>query len=683
MKEASTFSSHVAIKMILLLLLSPSCGISAFVPPGQFPDRSAAANIMMSSRNDYYSSSNNMRDDDDDYYYSQDDNFSSMQSDWGQRQGGMQGGYYYDEPSPRDLTESTSFGDRDERERPFQRANDRDGYWSRAKYSTPKDTQRQYTWNDQRQRDYRESKFSREPQWPQQYNSVSRRRPDNAAGIGGGVRQGGDEYDQREQQKRVNRRSASSSSRLLAEDFRTRSSNFQGREIGANNDRVNKGYQIDEMRDERGKRQLQIPPRPGARIGANIGDKYTPSFRRGSKSGGYNYKSEDDLGEIRSRQPQSQEQYEAANSRGGQNRQYRKDFGRRERDSSFDDDDEIFPEDYGEDAQYGANFRAVLNQQYRKEAGRKMSSSFGDKMLEDYWDEAPKSPSRQKNLDDSFGRSPSGANYEYYNNERQPRARQRREERQPPVMQRREDQQPPIRPRKEERQNPNSFGGITSDDSYRRGEQTNFRYSEPRPPPTPELEVEDDYEDVDDYMGREDGGKQYLDDPDDIRNLVSRGTQRIDNDRRLERLKKVDDRQGAAKEKWQQRLQQTESNIRRNINRPVQKNNDLFRLPPPERSGGDDRREESFIEKILNRLRNPYSAYGGAFSADPMMGKVNSEITKSMEEEQRSIKNMLADARAYLLADPAVRSMLGGSISLGKPLSKTASSTMTNGMTKS
>lgn len=66
-----------------------------------------------------------------------------------------------------------------------------------------------------------------------------------------------------------------------------------------------------------------------------------------------------------------------------------------------------------------------------------------------------------------------------------------------------------------------------------------------------------------------------------------------------------------------------------------------------------------------------------------MMGQVNSEITKSMTKEEKSIKSLLAKARTYLLADPSIRQTLGGAITLGKPFSKVASSTMINDVTRS
>lgn len=65
------------------------------------------------------------------------------------------------------------------------------------------------------------------------------------------------------------------------------------------------------------------------------------------------------------------------------------------------------------------------------------------------------------------------------------------------------------------------------------------------------------------------------------------------------------------------------------------------------------------------------------------MSQVNTEITKSMSEEQRMIRSLLANARECLLADPSVQNLLGDAISLGKPFSKVASSTMVNDITRS
>mmetsp|Transcript_25137 Transcript_25137/g.54190 ORF Transcript_25137/g.54190 Transcript_25137/m.54190 type:complete len:281 (+) Transcript_25137:28-870(+) len=85
------------------------------------------------------------------------------------------------------------------------------------------------------------------------------------------------------------------------------------------------------------------------------------------------------------------------------------------------------------------------------------------------------------------------------------------------------------------------------------------------------------------------------------------------------------------------------------------------------------------IRRLVDRWMNPYAKFGG----DRMMDRVNSEMARSMTEDQRSIKALLADARTCLLADPVVRSMMGADLELGTPFSKSSSSTMINGVTKS
>ncbi len=91
------------------------------------------------------------------------------------------------------------------------------------------------------------------------------------------------------------------------------------------------------------------------------------------------------------------------------------------------------------------------------------------------------------------------------------------------------------------------------------------------------------------------------------------------------------------------------------------------------------------IQRMINKLFEPYSS-SSAFGKknDKMMNRVDSELTKYLEEEKNGLKSILADARTCIFADPDVRNMLGSDLELGMPISKTSSSTMVNnGMTRS
>ena len=78
-------------------------------------------------------------------------------------------GNYYNQQQPeyyesQPTSTQSSFG-----ERPFQRSvDDNSNYWSNNKeYSTPNYSRQDMTWNNQQQQAYRQSKFNRDPQWPQ------------------------------------------------------------------------------------------------------------------------------------------------------------------------------------------------------------------------------------------------------------------------------------------------------------------------------------------------------------------------------------------------------------------------------------------------------------------------------------------------------------------------------------
>jgi len=85
------------------------------------------------------------------------------------------------------------------------------------------------------------------------------------------------------------------------------------------------------------------------------------------------------------------------------------------------------------------------------------------------------------------------------------------------------------------------------------------------------------------------------------------------------------------------------------------------------------------IMGMFDRLMNPYST----FSPSIMMGRLSNAMAKSMAQENQSNKYLLSDASKILSNDVAVKNMLGSSIELGTPFSKTSSSSMVNGVTKS
>ena len=101
-----------------------------------------------------------------------------------------------------------------------------------------------------------------------------------------------------------------------------------------------------------------------------------------------------------------------------------------------------------------------------------------------------------------------------------------------------------------------------------------------------------------------------------------------------------------------------------------------------QRSSGDVMRDEPFmgfgyggIKRMVTRLISPFAEVLNEMMDNEMMDRVNSEMAISMAQEKKSTK--------ALLADPAVRNMVGDSISLGKPFSQSLSKTTVNGVTKS
>eukprot|EP00584_Thalassiosira_punctigera_P020437 CAMPEP_0172554782 /NCGR_PEP_ID=MMETSP1067-20121228/56428_1 /TAXON_ID=265564 ORGANISM="Thalassiosira punctigera, Strain Tpunct2005C2" /NCGR_SAMPLE_ID=MMETSP1067 /ASSEMBLY_ACC=CAM_ASM_000444 /LENGTH=569 /DNA_ID=CAMNT_0013343223 /DNA_START=15 /DNA_END=1724 /DNA_ORIENTATION=+ len=86
------------------------------------------------------------------------------------------------------------------------------------------------------------------------------------------------------------------------------------------------------------------------------------------------------------------------------------------------------------------------------------------------------------------------------------------------------------------------------------------------------------------------------------------------------------------------------------------------------------------IRRMVDQFMSPFGVFG---KMDQMMERVDSEMRRSMAQEQKSTKSLLTNARDSLLADPAVRTTIGDSITLGKPFSQLSSKTMVNGVTRS
>jgi hypothetical protein len=63
----------------------------------------------------------------------------------------------------------------------------------------------------------------------------------------------------------------------------------------------------------------------------------------------------------------------------------------------------------------------------------------------------------------------------------------------------------------------------------------------------------------------------------------------------------------------------------------------------------------------------------------PLVSSMASTLADTMAEQQRTTEGVMDDAREYLMGDPAVSQLLGGSIQLGPPFSQSSSSSNING----
>lgn len=67
----------------------------------------------------------------------------------------------------------------------------------------------------------------------------------------------------------------------------------------------------------------------------------------------------------------------------------------------------------------------------------------------------------------------------------------------------------------------------------------------------------------------------------------------------------------------------------------------------------------------------------------PMIGNLASTVAEAVNEQQRTTEMVMEDAKAYLMADPAVTSILGEPINVGSPFSQSSATTSVNGVTRS
>jgi len=67
----------------------------------------------------------------------------------------------------------------------------------------------------------------------------------------------------------------------------------------------------------------------------------------------------------------------------------------------------------------------------------------------------------------------------------------------------------------------------------------------------------------------------------------------------------------------------------------------------------------------------------------PLVSSMASSFADTMAEQQRTMEEVMDDARGYLMSDPAVTGLLGEPISMGTPYSQSSSTTNINGKTQS
>ncbi|KAL7534047.1 hypothetical protein ACHAWF_004699 [Thalassiosira exigua] len=581
-------------------------------------------------------------------------------------------------------------------ERPFQRRND--AYWSDKRYSAPVDTRRQYSWDDGYQRSYRESKFTRDSQWPQRqkyrgdqgegprrfdpYRGMPPARDDGARAVRSSSAH--DEGDGIGDEGFVNDPDSVGGGGGYTEDFRRGSSNLQGREIGLRRRmapfdadaaaRRGTGFEGDDGRGN----SMEAPRRPvSLRPGYDIGERYTETFRRGSKSGGY------------------RNDYQSAFAGGSPTKGQR-------------------PPSWGTQIKHDAPASALPGQGWY--GMDQSSSAFGDDGRPNYW-------KIKEEAEKDFGRFANGAGYRYYDNPQRPPARERGL---PSV---REGQfgrdasgakyQYYNRPEDLELRGRARAAGSGEDDGAIGG----YAFRAPRPPrrrydDAGKFEETDERQSPREMPRDRPGWANSSLDPKRPQALLGRMQDGFDERRRRDTIdlgtlsakssgtfdERLPSRKvgsiGDGSGEWQResmsgRARPTPimggyADVDSRGGEPYESKllSKLQQYPPPGRAGrGDGAKKPKGIfdglKKMVERLASPYAEYGGALGVDRMTGRTSSALDESAKEERRSTKALLAEARARLLADQVVRDVLGGSIQLGKPLSRTASSTTVEGNTRS
>ncbi|GAX16779.1 hypothetical protein FisN_21Hh227 [Fistulifera solaris] len=88
------------------------------------------------------------------------------------------------------------------------------------------------------------------------------------------------------------------------------------------------------------------------------------------------------------------------------------------------------------------------------------------------------------------------------------------------------------------------------------------------------------------------------------------------------------------------------------------------------------------LQEMLKDAPLPIRMVGSMVA--PMLSSAMSGLAETMAEQQQAVSNVQEDAKAYLLADPAVARLLGdGPIQLGAPFSQSSSTSSINGKTTS
>ena len=83
------------------------------------------------------------------------------------------------------------------------------------------------------------------------------------------------------------------------------------------------------------------------------------------------------------------------------------------------------------------------------------------------------------------------------------------------------------------------------------------------------------------------------------------------------------------------------------------------------------------IKELLKDAPLPVRMMGSLVS--PLLSRVASDLQEGMAEQQRTVENVLDDARAYLLGDEVALQALGEPIQLGAPFSQSSSTSIING----